>query len=93
MSNGRVEQIFSTLKLVKTERCSCLGENSLDDLVRISVDGPPLSKWDATAVRLWWGDKQRRNIGDSRNSSSSNADDSCTGSYELDLDDWDSFLQ
>ena len=61
MSNGHVERTFSILKLIKTEHRNCLSEDHLDDLLRISVDGPPLNLWDATpSVHLWWKDKQRR---------------------------------
>ena len=61
MANGHVERTFSILKLIKTERRNCLSEDHLDDLMRISVDGPPLSLWDATpSVHLWWKNKQRR---------------------------------
>ena len=52
---------FSILKLIKTERRNCLSEDHLDDLMHISVDGHPLSQWDAApSVHLWWKDKQRR---------------------------------
>ena len=61
LTNGRLERLFSQLKLIKSDRRSSLGEDRLDQLLRISVDAPPLSKWDASgAVRLWWGDKIRR---------------------------------
>ena len=67
VSNGRVERVFSSLKHIKSNCRTCLSENRLDDLIRIAVEGPPLSQWDATgAVHLWWKDKQRRNIGDTR---------------------------
>lgn len=71
MANGHVERTFSILKLIKTERRNCLSENHLDDLMRISVDGPPLSLWDATtSVHLWWKDKQRR-VGENKSDSAS----------------------
>lgn len=57
MANGHVERTISILKL---KRRNSLSEDHLDDLMRISVDGPPLSQWDATpSVHLWWKDKQR----------------------------------
>ena len=44
--------MFSTLKRIKTDLRSSL---SVDDLLKISVDGPPLGKWDASgAIWLWW---------------------------------------
>ena len=66
MSNGTVERVFSTVKLIKSRR-SRLSEDTLDHLVRIAVDGPPLAQWDATdAVHLWWRSKQRRQVQDTR---------------------------
>ena len=60
MANGRVERAFSVMKVVKTDRRNCLEEDHLDDLMRITIDGPPLSQWNASqAVTLWWKDKQR----------------------------------
>lgn len=97
VSNGRVERMFSSLKLIKTDRRSCLGEDTLDDLMRISVDGPPLAQWTAKpAVELWWKDKARRSVQDERapprptcsTSVSTTQDDP----YTLDINDWDSFL-
>ena len=41
-SNGRVERIFSSLKLVKTERRTKL-HHTLSDLLEIHVEVPPLS--------------------------------------------------
>jgi len=46
------------LKMIKTERRTSLGEEQLDNLLRIAVDSPPLS--DCGAVKLWWEAKQRR---------------------------------
>ena len=67
MSNGHVERVFSQLKVIKTNRRTCLGEDRLDSLLHIATTGPPLSNWDATpAVQLWWSDKQRRDVEDTR---------------------------
>ena len=67
VANGHVERIFSTLKHIKSEKRSSLSEDHLDDLLRISVDGPPLKKWDAGgAINLWWREKQRRQVNDKR---------------------------
>jgi len=56
-SNGRVEQIFSSMKTIKTERRTSLSEETLNDLVEIFVEGPPLSLFSADhAVELWWSD-------------------------------------
>lgn len=61
LSNGRLERLFLQLKLIKSDRRSSLGEDRLDQLLRIALDAPPLSKWDASgAVQLWWNDKTQR---------------------------------
>ena len=61
LSSGRLERLFSQLKLIKSDRRSSLGEDQLDQLLRIALDAPPLSKWDASgAVQLWWNDKTQR---------------------------------
>ena len=56
-SNGRVEQIFSSLKVVKTNCRINLKSDTLNDLLEIYVEGPPLSSFcpDA-AIELWWHD-------------------------------------
>ena len=46
-SNGRVERIFSSLKLVKTERRTRL-HHTLSDLLEIHVEGPPLSDFSSS---------------------------------------------
>ena len=61
MANGRVERVFSHLKFIKSNQRTCLKENTLDELIRINVEGPPLAKWDASqAVELWSKEKHRR---------------------------------
>ena len=44
-SNGRVEQIFSSLKVVKTTRKTNLQGDTLNDLLEIFVEGPTLSSF------------------------------------------------
>ena len=54
-SNGRVEQIFSSLKVLKTIRRTNLQGNTLNDLLEIYVEGPPLSSFcPDRAIELWW---------------------------------------
>ena len=61
LSNGHVEHCFSQLKLTKTNRRTSLGEDCLDHILRIRIEGPPLESWDATtAVRLWQKEKTSR---------------------------------
>ena len=95
MSNGRLE-LFSQMKIIKSDRCSCLNKYRLDDLLSISVDGPPLSQWDSSgAVDLWWNDKTRRVPNkDSRNymyeglSGSQSTDEDLHVGFE----DWETWL-
>ena len=42
--NGHVEHTFPTLKHIKSDGRSCLSENHLNDLMRISIDGPAMSE-------------------------------------------------
>ena len=46
---------------IKTSSHTCLSEDTLDQLVCISVEGPPLSQWNASgAISKWLSDKHRR---------------------------------
>ena len=41
--------------------------NHLDDAIRIAINGPSLSQWDASnAGCLWWSDRHQQQIGDTR---------------------------
>ena len=42
--NGHLERVFSQLKLIKGERRTSLGEDRLDQLIRINVEAPALSQ-------------------------------------------------
>ena len=54
-SNGRMEQIFSSLKIIKTANRTSLSVSTLDNLLEIFVEGPPLDKFSAdSAVGSWW---------------------------------------
>lgn len=58
-SNGHVERIFSTLKIIKTDRRTNLLTSTLCDLLEVTVEGPPLTDFNAkAAVELWWKDCQ-----------------------------------
>ena len=67
MSNGHLERVFSQLKLIKSDRRTSLSENRLDSLLRVVTTGPQLPQWDPSgAFDLWWREKRRRNVEDSR---------------------------
>ena len=75
VSNGYVERCFSQLKLIKTDRRNCLSENTLDNLLRIQLDGPDLVDWDPKcAIELWGKDKVRRIRFESQESTSTDTE-------------------
>ena len=56
-SNGRVEQIFSSMKVLKTDRRTNMQSDTLNDIMEIYVEGPPLSSFSPdNAIQLWWND-------------------------------------
>lgn len=53
-TNSHVERLFSTLKIIKTDRRTRLHTATLSE---IQVEGPPLASFSADqAVSLWWED-------------------------------------
>ena len=42
IANDRVERVFSQMKLIKNSRHTCLGEDTLDQLLKINVETPLL---------------------------------------------------
>ena len=76
-----------------------MSENHLDNLLRISIDGPSLNMWDASgAVCLWWKEKNRRVLSEipmsaSKPKHSTDIDDSDDNLGNelnlLSLDDWE----
>ena len=55
ISTSRVEQLFSSLKMIKTKRQTSIHNSTLHDLLEINVEGPPLSSFNANAaIQLWW---------------------------------------
>lgn len=44
-TNGSVERMFSTLKLVKTDRRTRLHQDTLNDLLEVRLEGPPLESF------------------------------------------------
>ena len=56
-----VERTFSQLKLIKTSIRNRMNEQTLDSLLRIVIEGPPLQDFPvAEAVALWAKKKNRR---------------------------------
>ena len=102
VANGTLERVFSQLKQIKDDfRCS-LNESTLDELLRIAVDAPPLSNWHAEgALDLWYKEKARRidhkekhkRMPKSSNDNDSNDEDDESNTTELDFDDWETWMQ
>ena len=60
-TNSKVERMFSSLKVIKTDRHTSLQITTLDDLMETNVEGPPLPSFSAeSAVDLWCADHVRR---------------------------------
>ena len=94
VANGTLERVFSQLKQIKNDFWCSSNENTLDELLRIAVEAPPLSKWHAEgALDLWYKEKARRiehKEKHKRKPKSSNDDSNTT---ELDFDDWEAWMQ
>lgn len=61
VSNAATERFFSALKRVKSSKRASLSQPTLQGILRITTEGPPLKKYDATsAVLAWHEDKLRR---------------------------------
>ena len=61
VSNGKLERVFSTMKLIKAEKRSSMSNETLDDLLAINIDGVSVEDFDADhSIILWWKSKTRR---------------------------------
>ena len=86
------------MKLIKSDHRSSRSEDFFDDLLQIAGGAPLLAQWDASAaVQLWWKDKQRKQVGDTRappKPTPSLSEDGTAASepYVFNLDDWETFI-
>ena len=61
VSNGKLERLFSTLKVIKVDKRSQLSNDSLDDLMVINAEHVPLKEFNPDqSIKLWWDAKLRR---------------------------------
>ena len=61
ISNAKVERLFSLMNHVKTDSWATLGEDTLNHLIRIRMEGPPFEEYDPTpAIQLWASSASRR---------------------------------
>ena len=99
-TNSHVERLFSTLKIIKTDRRTRLHTATLSDLLEIQVEGPPLASFSADqAVSLWWEDcKTTRRINQHPRKqynpieSSTSTSESDTIMDTIVLEDWDKWF-
>ena len=55
VSNGKLERIFSTLKVIKVDKRSLLGNDTLDDLLVLNTDRIPLKDFNPDcSITMWW---------------------------------------
>ena len=96
-SSGCVESIFSTLKIIKTDRRTRLNNSTLGDLLDVSVEGPEIKDFSPDrAIDAWWSDcattrrvnQRARKTYRPRQSASGDTDLS-SEEEELALSDWD----
>ena len=96
VANGRLERVFSQLKLIKSNHRTCLKEDTLDQLIRVNVEGPPLAEWDALTALKLWGDAKVRRVNQSGSSSHSQESQREVTEHEpepsLLLEDWEDWI-
>jgi len=63
ISNAKVERGFSSMRRIKTDWRSSLGEDTLDNLMRITIEGPPLKDFDPKpSVEKYFSTVRRPNV-------------------------------
>ena len=61
ISNAKVERVFSLMNRIKTDFRAALSGYTLNNRVRIRMEGPPLKQFDPTpAIQLWASSANRR---------------------------------
>jgi hypothetical protein len=60
-TNGKLERVFSTLKVLKVDKRSLLSNDTLDNSLVLNTDRIPLKEFNPDrSIRLWWSKKNRR---------------------------------
>ena len=61
ISNAKVERLFSLMKRVKVDSRASLGESTMNNLIRITTEGPQLQDFNPKeAIKLWAAATTRR---------------------------------
>ena len=101
VSNGKLERIFSVLKLIKVDRRSSLGNDTLKDLLTLNIDGRSMENFNPDpCIDLWWQaktqrpDQKKRKVYKKRAEETieSETDSSSDDDDVFLLDDWDNWL-
>ena len=99
ISNGKLERIFSVLKIIKVDRRSSLGNNSLRDMLTVIADGVSMKDFDPDpCIELWWKaksrklDQKKRKEYRKRTAQDNDSENSSDESKAFILDDWDNWL-
>ena len=99
-----IERIFSTLKILKVDKQSSLGNDLLNDLLVLNTDCVSLKDFSPDhSIHMWWNAKTRRpnqqprkqyrrHSTEAANSEDSHASDSDAETDNLPLDDWDEWM-
>lgn len=90
------------LKIIKTDRRTNLSNETLNDLLEIQVEGPPLKDFKAdAAIQEWWDDccttrrvhQEPRKPYRPRAEASSSTESPPSTSSSVSLSDWDSWME
>ena len=96
-SNGHIERMFSSLKVMKTDRRTNLTNSTLQDLLEIGIEGPTLDSFSADqAVQLWWEDcrtSRRVNQRQRKEYQQRTQPESDSSGEELTTEDWDRWFR
>ena len=61
-SSAEVERVFSTMNTIKTPIRNCSITSTMDNLIRLSMDGDVMDKWDPILAALTWISMGNRKI-------------------------------
>ena len=93
VSNGKLERIFSVLKLIKVDRRSSLGNDTLKDLLTLNTDGRSMENFSPDpCIDLWWQAKTRRPDQKKRKVYKKRAEETIESETDSSSDDDDTFL-
>ena len=104
VSNGKLERIFSTLKIIKVDKRASLSNSTLDDLLVLNADKIPVQDFNPDpSIDLWWNAKTRRlnqkprkeykkRSSQSKEKDNSDGEDTETDTSTVLLNDWDEWM-